>query len=119
MYKRQGPLRLRSKRASVGAFAACGDTTGFLDPFTGEGITHAIASGVACADAVAASISGNEGAFRAYERRLIEIRGRKPAAAQLLFALITRPALANGTARLLARAPRLADALVQFFGDQV
>ena len=114
-----GPLRLRSNRSSAGPFAACGDTTGFLDPFTGEGITHAIASGVACADAVASSISGADGAFRDYERRLIEIRGRKPAAARLLFALITRPALANGTARLLARTPRVADALVQFFGDQV
>jgi len=114
-----GPLRLRSRAVSSGAFVACGDTTGFLDPFTGEGITHAIASGAACAEAVADSVRGDMSAFAGYKRRLVEMRGSKPAAAKLLFTLITRPALANGTARLLARAPRLADALVRFFGDQV
>ena len=59
-----GPLRLRSKRQTNGPFMACGDTTGFLDPFTGEGIAHAIATGIRAAAAVGASLQGRAGALR-------------------------------------------------------
>ncbi len=114
-----GPLRLESPRQTNGAFIACGDTTGFLDPFTGEGIAHAIASGYQAAEAVFESLSGRPEAFRDYElqvRRLRRIKGR---AARLLYGLVSRPALANSAASVLARAPRFADALVRLFGDQV
>lgn len=115
-----GPLRLRAGRHPFnGPFLACGDTTGFLDPFTGEGIAHAIASGAAGADAIAASIRGDRDAFARYEDALRALRRFKGPAALLLHALVARPSLGDLAGRIFARAPRLADAAVRLFGDQV
>ena len=114
-----GPLRLESPRQTSGAFIACGDTTGFLDPFTGEGIAHAVASGVHAAEAVFESLAGRPAAFRNYEAQIRGLRRIKGRAAWLLYALVSRPALANAAASVFARAPRLGDAVVQMFGDQI
>ena len=114
-----GPLRIRSRRQMIGPFIACGDTTGFLDPFTGEGIAHAIASGVLGAEAVRASLHGRAASFREYEGRIRNLRRVKGMAALFLYGLVSRPSLADATASLLARMPRVGDALVQLFGDQV
>jgi menaquinone-9 beta-reductase len=114
-----GPLRMRSRRQVRGPFIACGDTTGFLDPFTGEGIAHAIASGVLGADAVRASLDGNADSFRDYERAVRDLRRIKGVAALLLYGLVSRRALANAAASVFSRMPRLGDAVVQLFGDQV
>lgn len=114
-----GPLRLISKRHWTGPFIACGDTTGFLDPFTGEGIAHAIASGVFGAEAVRASLSGDSRSFARYEQRVRGLRRVKGTAALVLHGLVSRPRLANSAARFLARTPRFANALIQLFGDQV
>ena len=114
-----GPLRIESKRQTTGPFLACGDTTGFLDPFTGEGIAHAIASGVLGAEAVLASLHGRTDSFRAYERRIRDLRRVKGTAALLLYGLVSRRTLANSAASVFARMPRLGDAVVQLFGDQV
>jgi flavin-dependent dehydrogenase len=114
-----GPLRLTSRRQARGPFIACGDTTGFLDPFTGEGIAHAIASGVLGADAIRAALSGDRVSFKEYERKIRALRRIKGTAALLLYGLVSRPALANSAASLFARMPRLGDAVVRLFGDQV
>jgi|CXWL01.1.fsa_nt_gi flavin-dependent dehydrogenase len=114
-----GPLRLVSRRQSRGPFIACGDTGGFLDPFTGEGIAHAIASGVLGARAICDSLAGEAEAFRDYEARLRALRRYKGSAALLLYGLVSRPALANSAASLFARIPRLGDAVVRLFGDQI
>lgn len=114
-----GPLRLSSRRQSRGPFLACGDTTGFLDPFTGEGIAHAIGSGILGADAVGRSLRGGGAAFRGYERKILALRRAKGGAAILLYGLVTQRLLANSAALLFSTMPRLADAVVQLFGDQV
>lgn len=114
-----GPLRIRSRRQTRGPCLACGDTTGFLDPFTGEGIAHAIASGVLGAEAVRASLDGDAGSFPLYERRIRGLRRVKGTAALLLYGLVSRQSLADAAATLFARMPPLSDAVVQLFGDQV
>ena len=114
-----GPLRIRSRRQARGPFIACGDTTGFLDPFTGEGIAHAIASGALGAEAIRASLDGSADSFRDYERRIRDLRRIKDIAALLLYGLVSRRAMANAAASVFARMPRLGDAVVQLFGDQV
>lgn len=114
-----GPLRLVSRRQSHGPFIACGDTSGFLDPFTGEGIAHAIASGVLGARAISDSLAGDGAAFRDYEAKLRTLRRYKGSAALLLYGLVSRPALANSAASVFARMPRLGDAVVRLFGDQI
>lgn len=114
-----GPLRVRSRRQVMGPFIACGDTTGFLDPFTGEGIAHAIATGAMAARTVVASLAGDGDAFSAYAREVRALRRLKGAAALILHGLVMRPSLADAAATTFARMPRLADSIVQLFGDQV
>jgi flavin-dependent dehydrogenase len=114
-----GPLRLRSNRQISGPFIACGDTTGFLDPFTGEGIAHAIASGALGAAAVRASLEGSIGSFAEYEGRVRRLRRIKGAAARFLYGLVSRPALADSAAAFFSRLPRLGNSVVRLFGDQV
>ena len=114
-----GPLRLRSRRQSSGPFIACGDTTGFLDPFTGEGIAHAIASGALGAEAVGASLDRTPGAFRNYELRVRRLRRVKGAAARLLYGLVSRRRLADSAATVFSRLPGLGNAVVRLFGDQI
>jgi flavin-dependent dehydrogenase len=114
-----GPLRLQSSRQVMGPFIACGDTTGFLDPFTGEGIAHAIATGDMAARTVVASLGGDGDAFSAYAREVKALRRLKGAAALVLHGLVMRPSLADAAATTFARMPRLADSIVQLFGDQV
>ena len=89
------------------------------DPFTGEGIAHAIASGSAAADAVAGSIGGADGAFAKYEDDLRRLRRLKGPAARLLHALVARPALGDVAGSIFARVPGLANAAVRLFGDQI
>ncbi len=114
-----GPLRLRSKRQVNGPFLACGDTTGFLDPFTGEGIAHAIATGIRAAAAAGESLQGRPGALREYERYVRSLRRIKGTSALLLYGLVSRHALADTAAAIFTRVPRLGDAVVRLFGDQV
>lgn len=114
-----GPLRLTSRSQTQGAFIACGDTTGFLDPFTGEGIAHAVASGVLGAEALRRSLTRRVGSFGDYEREIRALRRVKGMAALLLYGLVSHRTLANSAAEVFARMPRLGDAIVQLFGDQV
>ncbi len=114
-----GPLRITSKRQTRGPFIACGDTTGFLDPFTGEGIAHAVATGVLSAEAIRSSLMEGAESFGDYEQEIRALRRVKRMAALVLYGLVSRRALADSAAAVLSRMPRLADALVQLFGDQV
>jgi len=114
-----GPLRVRSPQQTSGPFIACGDTTGFLDPFTGEGIAHAIATGVLAAAATRSSLIGNVRAFDEYARQVRALRRVKGFAASFLYGLVARPHLANSAALVFARLPRLGDAAVRLFGDQI
>lgn len=49
------PLR-RSRRAGNGRVIAIGDAAGYVEPFTGEGMTWAMQSGIAAADRIAALV---------------------------------------------------------------
>ena len=77
------------------------------------------ACGVRGAEAIATSLAGRAGSFRDYEREIRALRRVKGIAALLLYGLVSRRALANSAASLFARMPRLGDAVVQLFGDQI
>lgn len=57
-------------RLAVGRMIAVGDAAGLADPITGEGISHAIASGRAAAEAVAAALESGEEAAAIYRSRI-------------------------------------------------
>jgi geranylgeranyl reductase family protein len=55
---------------AAGRVLFVGDAAGLADPVTGEGISHAVASGRIAAESIAASILKGESAPEAYERRV-------------------------------------------------
>lgn len=53
-----GPLAFNSKQITMNGILMVGDTTGFFDPLTGEGIGNALRSGELAADTVAKLLGG-------------------------------------------------------------
>jgi flavin-dependent dehydrogenase len=60
-------VHLARRQAAQGGALMVGDASGFLDPFTGEGISMALHSGRLAAHAVAKSLTEGSGAGRAAE----------------------------------------------------
>ena len=88
-------------------------------PWAPRPIAHAIATGIRAAAAVGASLNDRTGALRAYEREVHSLRRIKGTSALLLYGLVSRHRLADSAAAIFSRAPRLGDAVVRLFGDQV
>lgn len=73
------PVHLARRRAVQGGALMVGDASGFLDPFTGEGISMALHSGRLAAQAVALSFArglDEERLARNYARSLLRAVGR-------------------------------------------
>ena len=116
-----GPLALHARRVSFPGGALVGDSAGFYDPFTGEGVTLALRSAELAAEAAHHSLkhSATPGVLWEYEQSRAEATADKFRLNRLLQRVVAWPALANATARRLARRPDLADQLVGIAGDFV
>ncbi len=97
------PLRPRPGPLACDGVFLVGDAAGLVDPLTGEGLSHALASARLAAMALDEGLGTNELAERHY---------RKTIAAEILPAL----ALARPLARLVYGAPRLRDLLFRWRG---
>jgi geranylgeranyl reductase family protein len=115
-----GPLAYRARRTAAAGALLIGDAAGFFDPFTGEGVFHALQSAERAAGCIAQILRCGRPAppllarFDREQRRALAARQRLAAALQ---AILRRPAIANGAARFLLRRPRLADLLMGVIGD--
>lgn len=76
-----------------------GDAAGYVEPFTGEGIGWALASGQECGDLVA---QGNAHLWPALHRRLI---GRRQRLCRAIAAILRRPRLARAAVRAAGLLP--------------
>jgi flavin-dependent dehydrogenase len=97
-----------------------GDAAGFYDPFTGEGVFHALCSAKLAAQAIVSALP--EGGLTAtrlhrFDRQQRKITASKERLCAALQAIIRRPIAANGLARLLRRRQPLADLLLGVIGD--
>lgn len=116
-----GPLALQARRVSFPGGALVGDSAGFYDPFTGEGVTLALRSAELAAEAAHRSLrhSATPGVLWEYEQSRATATADKFRLNRMVQRVVAWPALANAMARRLARRPDLADQLVGIAGDLV
>ncbi len=115
-----GSLAYDVRSVPCGGLVLAGDTTGFIDPFTGEGIYLSLRSAQ-----LAAGVIGNAFAVQnfskeflvEYERRRREEFERKFILSRILQNFIYRRRWCNGVVALLHRNPRMAQTLVGVIGD--
>ena len=115
-----GPLALEARRLFAPGALLVGDAGGFLDPFTGEGVTLALRTAeIAASFADAYVRTGDSEALRRYDRARAAATRDKFRVNRILLRIVAWPALANRVARKLRRRPDLADRLVGIAGDFV
>ena len=110
-----GPLAFRARRCSWDGALLVGDSAGFIDPFTGEGIYHALRSGELAAEVIHEAFKANNFSkefLQRYDRARTQEFRRKFRICHALQHILYRPWLANRVARSLARDSVLKDWLV-------
>jgi hypothetical protein len=94
---------------------AIGDATGYVEPFTGEGVAWAVTAAAAVVPLARRAIDrwhpSLAGEWVAVHRRTV---GRRQHPCRLLARVLRRPRLCRGLIRLLARMPWLAAPLVSW-----
>jgi len=117
-----GPLAFLSSRSTKAGALLIGDAAGFYDPFTGEGVGHALYSAKLAAHTIASALAEGDGSlteahlqrFDDEQRKTMASRKRLGAALQVV---IRHPIAANTVARLLRRRQPLADLVLGVLGD--
>ena len=120
-----GPFDVPVRSPVAPGIALVGDAAGYYDPFTGQGVFHAMASAEQLADAVAPVLSSNargldramDGALDAYARRKRRLTRTTRRVQRGVEWVLSRPRLANVTLGRLARAQAAMDRLVAVTGD--
>jgi flavin-dependent dehydrogenase len=115
-----GPLAFRASRTSHAGALLIGDAAGFYDPFTGEGVFHALRSAeLAAREIVSALADGGLTATRFYQFHCEQRRAivGKERLARAIQAIISRPIAANALARLLRQRQPFGDLLLGVIGD--
>lgn len=110
-----GPLAFDVRSAAAPGALLAGDASGFLNPFTGQGVYLALRTARAAAETIASAAADPRGEARAFARYAAQ-RARDLSARRRLSAvtngLIGVPLLARRAAARLARFPDLRDALL-------
>lgn len=115
-----GPLALEASRVSAPGALLVGDSAGFYDPFTGEGVTLALRSAELAAEVANGALRSRGVAdLRAYDRVRDASTRDKFRINRMLQRVVAWPALSDAMARRLSRRPDLADRLVGIAGDFV
>ena len=113
-----GPFDRPTRRIVTPGYALVGDAAGYYDPFTGQGIGHALAAAALLAAAAdVAAGSHDDSSLRSYQksqRRLV----RGPRLLQhIIESVISRPGLADRAIARLAGRPEAGRALLAATGD--
>lgn len=117
-----GPLAFRSRRTAMAGTLLIGDAAGFYDPFTGEGVGHALHSARLAAHAIVSAFAEDNGGLTEvrlaqFDRQQRQAQKGRERLGVALQAVIRRPHTANTVARLLRRRQALANLLLGVIGD--
>ena len=111
----QGTAKLTRKTSSVaaGRVLVLGDASGYVEPFTGEGMAWGLSSSVACVPIVLAGLKRWDDSlienWKQYYRR--HIQGRQKWCRRCAYVL-KRPLLLNGLMSLIKHYPRIASPII-------
>jgi flavin-dependent dehydrogenase len=114
--KWQGTGKLTQQREHVAGrgYFVVGDAAGYVEPFTGEGIAWALATGSAVVPFVLESLSENMSTgMLGWSAKRRELIGRRMRLCRTVSLVLRYPALVGIAVRLLARAPGLARPVVK------
>lgn len=114
------PLGSKRRPLSGDGYLLVGDAGHLIDPFTGEGISHAMISGRHAADVVAEALrQGRTDAatLRTYDERVWRRLGKELSTSTTLQRLAQRPWLFNFVVNKATRNPVLADTISCMFND--
>ncbi|MEP6480848.1 MAG: geranylgeranyl reductase family protein [Rhodoglobus sp.] len=102
------PLTVSRPRPAVGRVLLTGDAASLINPFTGEGIYSAIASGVLAGSAAMADAAG-----QTYAKALAARFGRQHRQSTALYRIIDYPVVLDTVIRAAARDRRMFDRLLE------
>ncbi len=105
------PLR-RLRRPGVGRLIAIGDAAGYVEPFTGEGMTWGILSGIAAADLIADSGNDLSGLGDRWSEQLPALLRKRRLACRAVTSLLRYPLGRRAIAATLSQWPGLAAPLI-------
>ncbi len=111
------PVGTRVTRRAGRDWLLVGDAAGFLDPFTGEGLHRALQSAELAARAIDHHLSGQFGAFLAYERAMANRTRAKDLVSLLVQGFLTVPPAFEYAARRLATRPAVRETMGLVMGD--
>ena len=113
------PLAHAVSRTCGRGFLLVGDSAGFFDPFTGEGLFRALRGAELAAEAVDRTTSGDRSALAAYQIMRQRTFGAKERLAMLIQVFVRSPGLMNYAVARLRKRPHLARQLGLVLGDLV
>ncbi|MFT3884489.1 MAG: NAD(P)/FAD-dependent oxidoreductase [Flavobacteriales bacterium] len=112
------PLASKRRPLSGEGYLLVGDAGHLIDPFTGEGISHAMISGMHAGDVAAEMLSrSTSGEAGTYDARVWKRLGKELAISTRLQQLADKPWLFNFVVGRAAKNPVLADTISAMFND--
>jgi flavin-dependent dehydrogenase len=113
-------LTRRARQVAGTRLFAIGDAAGYVEPFTGEGIARALATGTAVAPIAArAAKHWHDALAGEWSLTFRRLRGHHQIACRIAAGVLRRPWLAGACVAMLARAPRLAAPIVRGLNSPV
>jgi len=115
-----GPLAFEMERTSGHGTLLVGDTCGFIDPFTGEGINYAFLSASLAAPVLESVLKSDDlSALARYDQERNKAFSRKFQMAKLLQRAIQWPSLSGFLVKRFARSLHLGDTIVSAVGSAI